>query len=197
MIIHDISRSIPDTPPYEGDPATVTEFVSSAEKGGISTLSKFSMCSHTATHIDAPYHYDPDGRKIDELEPEIFYGKCTVLTVRGVLTGSDMEKLLPYCGKRLLLRGRGKAFIESSAAYVIADSDLILIGTDAQSVAAPFDEHMPHRILASADKVILENLELDSIEDANDYILCAFPIRLDGLEAAPCRAILLEEERGF
>lgn len=197
MIIHDISRSIPDTPPYEGDPKTELRFISSMEDGAEYNLSAFSMSSHTATHIDAPFHYDESGAKIDELDIRVFYGQCTVLSVKGILAGDDMERLLPYVGERLLIHGEGTSFIETSAAQVIADSNLKLIGTDAASISPVFDEHRPHRILASAGKVILENLCLDGIRDARDYTLCAFPLRLDGLEAAPCRAILFEEELGF
>ena len=47
------------------------------------------------------------------------------------------------------------------------------------------------------DIAVLENLDLSGVEDGNDYTLCAFPIRLDGMEAAPCRAILFEQEKGF
>lgn len=197
MIIYDISRSIPDTEPYEGDPETKIEQVCSIENGDIYNLSSFSMCSHTATHIDAPYHYDEEGRKVDEIRLATFYGKCTVIHTDRILTGEDMEEILPKCRKRLIIRGDGMGYIESSAAQVIADSDIILIGTDSESIAAPFDEHKTHRILAVNDKVILENLDLEDIGEGNDYLLSAFPLRLDGLEAAPCRAILFEQEKGF
>ncbi|MCH5304382.1 MAG: cyclase family protein [Ruminococcus sp.] len=197
MIIYDISRSIPETEPFEGDPETRFDIINSIDDGDIYNLSSFSMSSHTATHIDAPYHYDEEGRKIDEIRLATFYGKCTVISTDRILTGEDMEKLLPKCRKRLLIHGNGMGYIESSAAQVIADSDLILVGTDSPSIAAPFDEDKVHRILSVNDKIILENLDLKDIDDGNDYTLCAFPIRLDGLEAAPCRAILFEQEKGF
>ena len=50
--------------------------------------------------------------------------------------------------------------------------------------------------LARAGISVLENLNLSAIRDG-DYDLCAFPIKLGGLEAAPCRAIILEQERGL
>ena len=46
-----------------------------------------------------------------------------------------MERILPRCKKRLLIHGRGNGYIEASAAQVIADSDLIMIGTDSESIA--------------------------------------------------------------
>lgn len=197
MIIYDISRSIPDTKPFEGDSETKLETISSIDDGDIYNLSAFSMSAHTATHIDAPFHYDEEGKKIDEIRLAAFYGKCTVVETDHILTGEDMERILPRCRKRLLIKGNGMGYIESSAAQIIADSKLVLIGTDAESIAAPFDEHRPHRTLALADKIVLENLDLEDIHEGSDYTLCAFPIRLDGLEAAPCRAILFEQEKGF
>ncbi len=197
MIIYDISRSIPETPPYEGDPETKLDIIESMENGDMYNLSAFSMSSHTATHIDAPYHFDEEGKKIDEIRLAVFYGKCTVVETDRILTGEDMEEIIPKCRKRLLIRGNGMGYIESSAAQVIADSNIVLVGTDAESIAAPFDEYRTHRILALNDKVILENLDLEDINGGSDYTLSAFPIRLDGLEAAPCRAILFEQEKGF
>ena len=112
------------------------------------------------------------------------------------MTGADMERLLPYCKRRVLFRGRGKTFLSYSAAIVLADSKVVLVGTDADSIAPPFDETNTHRTLARAGIAILENLNLDAIR-AGEYDLCAFPIKLGGLEAAPCRAILFEMEKGL
>ncbi len=197
MYIYDISRNIFDTPPYEGDPETYFEFVKKLDKGDEYNLSLFSMSSHTGTHIDAPFHFDPQGKRINEIRPAVFYGKCSVISTDRILTGMDMERLLPKCRKRLLIRAEGEGGIESSAAHVIADSGLVLIGIDRQSIGAEFDNERTHLALARGDVAILENLDLTDIDDGHDYILNAFPIRLDGLEAAPCRAILMEQEKGF
>ena len=107
-----------------------------------------------------------------------------------------MERLLPYCKRRVLFHGVGKTFISHSAAIVLAESRVVLVGTDAQSIAPSFDEERTHRELARAGIVILENLNLSAIDDG-EYDLCAFPIKLGGLEAAPCRAIILEQEKGL
>lgn len=198
MIIYDISKSIPDTPPYEGDPETVCEMIKSIDEGDEYNLSMFSISSHTGTHIDSPFHFDNEGKKIDELRLSTFYGKCSVISTDRILTGGDMEQLLPKCRKRIIIHTTGEdGGIENSAAQVIADSDLVLIGIDRSSIAASFDTMRVHRILASSNITVLENLDLENIKDGNDYTLCAFPIRLDGFEAAPCRAILFEQEKGF
>lgn len=196
MIIHDISRNTMTTPVYDGDPQTVATQLMDMENGDSFNLSEISMSVHAGTHIDAPFHFNPDGAKIDELRLSTFYGKCTVITVDGILTGEDMDRILPKCKRRILLKGNGNAFISHSAALVLADSRVMLIGTDAESIAPDYDEEKPHIALANAGIAIIENLNLENIEDG-EYDLSAFPIKLGGLEAAPCRAILFEQTKGL
>lgn len=154
------------------------------------------MSVHSGTHIDAPLHFCEDGQSIDNIRLNTFFGKCTVISVSGILTGEDMERLLPYCKRRVLFHGEGETFISHSAAIVLAESRVVLVGTDAPSIAPSFDEERTHRELARAGIAILENINLSAIDDG-EYDLCAFPVKLGGLEAAPCRAIILEQEKGL
>ena len=196
MIIHDISRDTINTPVYDGDPETRAERIKSIDNGDEYNLTEISMSVHSGTHIDAPLHFCGDGQSIDNIRLNTFFGKCTVISVSGILTGEDMERLLPYCKRRVLFHGEGKTFISHSAAIVLAESRVVLVGTDAPSIAPSFDEERTHRELARAGIAILENLNLSAIDDG-EYDLCAFPVKLGGLEAAPCRAIILEQEKGL
>ncbi len=196
MIIHDISRDTINTPVYDGDPETKAERIKSIDNGDGYNLTEISMSVHSGTHIDAPLHFCEDGQSIDNIRLNTFFGKCTVISVSGILTGEDMERLLPYCKRRVLFHGEGKTFISHSAAIVLAESRVVLVGTDAVSIAPSFDEEKTHRELARAGIAILENLNLSAIDDG-EYDLCAFPVKLGGLEAAPCRAIILEQEKGL
>lgn len=196
MLLYDISRDVLSSPVYEGDPKPEFSFVKKIEDGDRYNLSRISLCTHTGTHVDAPMHFDEDGADIGSMRMSRFYGKCTVVTIEGILTGEDMERLLPHCAPRLILHSSGKAYLSVHAARVIADSKLVLVGTDAVSIAPPFNELETHLELARADIAVLENLYLEGVEDGN-YTLCAFPIKLKGLEAAPCRAVLIGEEKGF
>lgn len=196
MIIHDISRDTINTPVFDGDPETRAERIKSIDNGDGYNLTEISMSVHSGTHIDAPLHFCEDGQSIDNIRLNTFFGKCTVISVSGILTGEDMERLLPYCKRRVLFHGEGKTFISQSAAIVLAESRVVLVGTDAPSIAPSFDEERTHRELARAGIAILENLNLSAIDDG-EYDLCAFPVKLGGLEAAPCRAIILEQEKGL
>lgn len=196
MLLYDISTDILTAQVYEGDPKPTLEYIKSVENGDDYNLSVLSTCMHTGTHVDSPFHYDSDGCKIEEMKLSVFYGKCTVVTIKGILTGEDMERLLPYCKRRLLLHGDGEAFLSYSAAVVIADSDICLIGTDGISVSTGFDEYRTHMEFARANIAVLEGLNLAGIRDG-EYTLCAFPVKVSGAEAAPCRAVLMEQEKGI
>lgn len=196
LIIHDISRDTLACEVYKGDPQTQAERIKSIENGDGYNLSAVSMCTHTGTHIDAPLHFSQEGSSISEMRLNTFTGKCTVVTVSGILTGQDMDEILAHSRKKLLLHGNSNAFVSAFAARVLADSDVVMIGTDAMSIAPDYDEAETHKILAEAGIAVLENLDLSDIKDG-DYEIFAFPIKLGGLEAAPCRAILFEQERGL
>ena len=148
------------------------------------------MTPHAGTHIDAPLHCLRGGASADEIPLHNCYGACTIVTLEGILTGEDMDKLLPHCRKRLLIRGNGKASLELSAARVISDYKMLLIGIDAPSVAFNDQEAEVHRELLRGGTVILENIDLTDAPDG-EYVLNALPLKLGSMEAAPTRAVLI------
>ena len=87
------------------------------------------------------------------------------------------------------------AFLTRSAAFVLADAGVLLVGTDALSIAPPQEETAPHRELLQRGIPILEGLQLDGIADGN-YLLSALPLKLAGADVAPVRAVLLETGPG-
>ncbi len=196
MKILDISREILTAQVYPGDPEPEYTWLTRITEGDECNLSKISMSLHTGTHVDAPYHYIEKGETIEAAQLEKFCGRCTVVTIKGMITGDDMEKILPYCKNKLLLHGDGKAFLTQSAAFVIADSGLELIGTDAISIAAPNEEMRVHKELLCSNVAVLEGLDLRKVKDG-EYFLVAFPIKVGKLEAAPCRAVLFVQEYGY
>ena len=196
MLLYDITREMFSAPVFPGDPRPRHTFLNRIGDDSPYNLTELSVSAHVGTHIDAPLHYDEEGADIGSLKLSQFYGKCTVVTISGVLTGEDMERLLPRYHKRLILHSSGKAFLSTSAARVIADSKLLLVGTDAMSIAPPFDEDMPHLELARANVAVLEGLFLEGVEDG-EYTLAAFPLKMKGVEASPCRAVLMREPKGY
>jgi arylformamidase len=92
---------------------------------------------------------------------------------------------------RILLSGG--CIVTEEAAEVFVRRGVRLIGVDSQSVGPAHAPMAVHKILLSAEVVLLEGLVLAHVSDGV-YTLCAVPLKLGGCEGAPCRAILMTDE---
>ena len=189
-MIYDISRELLSAQVYPGDPAPYVEQVRTIGLESEYNLSTFFSCCHNATHVDAPLHFVKDGKTTEEIPLNRFTGKCTVVTAKGILTGEHIDRLLPYCQRMILFRGDGQTFLSTSAAFALADAGITLVGTDAQTIASPDTMQETHFELLNREMVILEGLDLHHVPDG-DYLLMAFPLKIHGVEGAPCRAVLI------
>lgn len=192
MKLYDISRDFFHSVTYPGDPEPRWNWVSRIENGADYNLSEYSACAHAATHIDAPRHFLKDGDTVESLPLEQFYGPCSVIRVQGQIDGNYAEQLTRQCGARILLHGDGESFLTAEGARVLALSGVLLVGTDAASVGDEQEEAGAHIELLKRKVAILEGLDLSQVCDG-EYVLCAFPVRLEGMEGAPVRAVLIQE----
>ena len=167
--------------------------VQSIRAGDRCNLNGFYTCLHTATHIDAPLHFLDGGKSIDNFLPELFIGECLVVEAPpGPITGAYAEEHFPFNGcERLLIKGNGLSYLMESSAYYIADSSIKVIGTDAPSIGNHGSNDVIHRALLSQDIPIIEGLDLSEVEPGR-YFLMAQPLKISGVEAAPCRAVLVK-----
>ncbi len=194
MEIIDISRDILKTPVYPGDPEGYIDNIKSIRAGDNCNLNAVYTCLHTATHVDAPLHFI-DGASANESMPlDLFIGECQVVeTPPGPITGAFAEENFPWSGcERLLIKGNGFSHLMESSAYYIADSGIKLVGTDSQTIGIHGQNESVHKALLSADIPIIEGLDLSNVEPGT-YFLMAQPLKIQGLEAAPLRAVLVKE----
>lgn len=196
MKIYDISQEVLGCRVYPGDPAPQKRALSSIEAGDLYNLTAFSMCAHNGTHIDAPSHFLGDGKTVDVMSLDHFVGSAYIAECRGDLSAADAAKILkkaaeksPDAAKRILIKG--DAVVTAEAAAVFADSKILLLGVESQTVgpeAAPMEVH---KMLLSAEVALLEGIRLaDVAEDV--YFLSAAPLNIAGADGSPCRAILIE-----
>ena len=192
MII-DISQEVFSCKVFPGDPAPASQRILSIEQGDICNLTSFSMCAHNGTHVDAPFHFLPDGNTIEKIDLEAFVGDCYVARFEGNLTADDAANILEKvkavgASKRILIAG--KAIVTAEAARVFAQEKIKLIGNESQTVGpedAPMEVHL---ILLGANIVLLEGIVLTDVDEGK-YFLCAAPLNLGGCDGAPCRAFLI------
>lgn len=191
MKLLDITREWTGAPVFPGDPPPQVTTLQSMAAGDAFTVHAFSGCLHNGTHLDAPLHAVPDAPDIASLPLEQSIGECCVIPYEGVLLGDAAERLLPRNASRVLFKGN--MTISRSAAFVLADAGLQLVGVEGASVASPEEDIAVHRHLLMNGMVLLENLDLSQAE-AGMYFLFAAPLKITGVEAAPVRAILLERQ---
>lgn len=194
MEIVDISRDLVKTPVYPGDPEGYVDPILSLRAGDKCNLNSIYTCLHTATHVDAPLHFIDGGATIDKFPPELFIGECVVVEAPpGPITGAYAEDNFPWQGtERLLIKGNGLSYLMESSAYYVVDSGIKLIGTDSQTIGNHGSNQVIHRALLSADIPIIEGLDLSDVEPGR-YFLMAQPLKISGVEAAPCRAVLVKD----
>lgn len=193
MKLIDISRKFFSTDVYPGDPEPEYEQICEIGEESDCNLTVVHACSHTATHADAPLHFIPGGKTIDEMLLDAYVGPCTVLQVpAGVITGEYVDRYFPKNCQRLLIKGGGKAFFMDSSAQELSERNLLLIGTDSLSVGCKGNQTGPHKAFLGGGVAVLEGLDLSKVESGN-YFLFAPPVLYDGLEGAPVRAVLIED----
>ncbi|MBR5858530.1 MAG: cyclase family protein [Clostridia bacterium] len=196
MKIYDISQELFSCAVWPGDPAPKKETLCSMDKGDVINLTAFSMCAHNGTHIDAPFHFINEGKKVDEISLERFIGFAYVADFDGTVTAEDARNILSKAeshnkesAKKILIKGKSTVSLE--AAKVFAEYKVDLIGNESQTVG-PEDRPMAvHKVLLAEDIVLLEGVRLGHVPEGV-YLLNAAPINLAGVEGAPCRAVLIE-----
>ncbi len=193
MTVIDISQEVFSCQVYPGDPKPEKNTLSGIADGGVCNLTAFSMCAHNGTHVDAPYHFIEDGKRIDELDVSVFVGDAYVARHEGDVTAADAQDILDRAtaenaAERILIAGR--ATVTAEAARVFADAGIKLLGNESQTVGpedAPMEVHL---ILLGAGVALLEGVRLGSVSEGK-YLLSAAPLNLGGCDGAPCRAVLM------
>lgn len=192
MKLIDISRELTTAPVYPGDPAPQLTRLQQISLGDMCNLTALSLCAHNGTHLDAPRHFLLDGGTVEQLPLSACCGECSVVEAEGVLLGDEAERLLARgLAPRILFKG--KLELDVSAAFVLSDAGLTLVGVEAPSVAAPDQTEAVHRQLLGRGTLVLEGLDLSAVPPGR-YFLFAAPLKIAGCEGAPVRAILVDRE---
>jgi arylformamidase len=208
MKIHDVSVLVHEGMPiWPGDPKLSMRLASSIAKGGAANVTRIEMGAHTGTHMDAPFHFVPDGQGIDRLSLEVLMGRCRVFDLTGntghisraTLEKCDLEGVTRALFKTRNSRRWAKDDHEFDKGFVAVAPDgaehlvrcgIKLVGVDYLSVEAFGSQgHPVHDALLRAAVVIVEGLNLTDIA-AGDYELIALPVKLKGADGAPARVVL-------
>lgn len=204
--IYDITRTMsPELAVWPGDTPFGFTQESSLEAGDLVNVTRLTFSAHTGTHIDAPWHTEPQTVHPADLDLTPYVGPAHVVTITrregGVtpedLAGHDLEGV-----QRLLLHTWysdevpderfDKAFVYPTPELMdwLADRGGLLIGMDSPSMDAFNSDTLAghHRQFARGLRNI-ENLMLKGVPDGV-YDLTALPLKIAGVCGSPVRAIL-------
>lgn len=201
----DITQLIrPGMSVYPGEPQPRFDPLYTMEKDKVN-VTKLTLGSHTGTHVDAPSHFLPGGDGIDKVSLCNFIGEAVVLDISrtgGGITGASLDAcsalvrpgdiVLLYTGASKRQVGTDFAYLEPSAAQWMIDRGLKCVGIDSPSVEKyESKDGLAHKKLLSHNIGIIENLNsnLKKFAGKRMFLVC-LPLLLEGVDAAPARAVL-------
>ncbi|CAM3188680.1 arylformamidase [Filibacter tadaridae] len=199
----DISQPLQnDIAEWPGDTPFSYEVAFAKVDTGSVNIGKLTTSTHMGTHIDAPFHFDDAGKKVLDLDINLYIGKARVIDVSGLesVGHSDLENIDFGGVARVLLRTSSRpdanvfpeefTYLRGDIGPLLNERGVKLIGVDTPSVD-PEDSKLleAHHSLNQNGVMILENIVLDSVEPG-DYELIALPLPLAEGDGSPVRAVL-------
>jgi arylformamidase len=173
-------------------------------RGDPSNSSAVTMSLHSGTHMDAPFHFVPDGTTIDKLPLDLFIGPALVHAVDAerYIKAEHVEPIELDGITRVLFKTRNSDLLQGGAydpdfvAFSVEAAEALvamgvkLVGLDYLSVAHAGDEQVPvHKAFLDRGVALLEGIDLSEVNPGRYELIC-FPLRIRGADGAPCRAVL-------
>lgn len=166
---------------------------------------RLHMDAHTGTHIDAPLHMIEHGAGTESIPLTQLIRSCRVIDltfVETVITISDIERFAPIKNDFLLIKTKNSydeiwnpqfIYMGEDAANFLAEIEIAGVGIDGLGIERAQPNHPTHKVLMGSGVIIIEGLRLGHIAPGN-YTLVAAPIAVIGIDAAPARVILLQDD---
>jgi arylformamidase len=205
MKIIDISWPITlDMTAYKDRAVVAFQYTKTFEKDA-ARESVITLGSHSGTHVDAPSHFIADGASIHDVPVAATCGPCVVIDCTDVaecITDENLREHAIEKGAIILLKTRNSAYavnasfrydfiyLAASGAAYLASKKIKAVGIDYLGIERQQPNHETHELLMHNGITIIEGLRLSEAESGS-YTLFCLPLRVQGLEAAPARAILL------
>jgi len=202
-MIYDITPLIsPALRVWPGDTPPTRELLMDMTRGDNLTLSTLRATVHLGAHADAPSHYGATAPSIEARSLEYYFGSCEVVRIpmeRGArIAPGDLSR--PVRAPRVLFATgtypNAELFNEDFASLSpelidhLARQSVKLVGIDTPSVDLFTSKDLPsHQACLRHDMAILEGIVLEGVPEG-PYELIALPLKLEGFDASPVRAIL-------
>lgn len=171
-------------------------------ENGVVNVGELHLSTHTGTHIDAPFHFDDEGKRVHQLDLSLYMGPVYVLHVPDVaMIGPEhLQTLARGNYRRVIIRTdswkdpdqfpKEYTAIDPAVAPVLKEMGVELLGLDTPSVD-PVDSKVleAHHALHQLGVHILESAVLTGVDEGM-YELIALPLHIAGGDGSPVRAVL-------
>ena len=210
MRVIDLTRGINnETQVCPCDRTPVVENYATTEEEGVNV--KFmKMGTHTATHIDVPYHVKKTGKTLNDFPVERFIGMGIVLDFRDKgeiyeITREDImahEEVLRRVDIAILNTGWEEyygtwdffrhPYLSEEAAKALVELGIKIVGTDGSSADAAYGFSTAKRLENPTFAEILENMERENVRNeahrvllGNECLIVEYMCNLDLLPKGP------------
>jgi arylformamidase len=177
------------------------------ERGDFCNVSRLTIATHTGTHIDAPLHFLPGAASVVQLPVDVLVGPALVLemAVAQEITAADLEAAaIPPGTERLLFKTRNSRLLDDDDfrrdfVYLTLDAARWLVERGVRLVAIDYlsveqmdaQPNIVHQTLLRAGVIIVEGVDLRQVA-SGPYFLACLPLKIDGADGSPVRAVLVE-----
>ena len=207
--IHDISVTLGiESIDYPGDTPYSRNLIMNS-KDSFCNLSRLEMSCHSGTHLDVPYHFYADGRKLDDFFVTDFIKRVHVIEIMDPVQVTDSEvdwsRISPGEGVLFKTRNSREGLVKSGkfvsdyvylspgSAKKVTECGASLVGIDYISIEKfGVDNFHSHLEVLGKDVIVLEAINLANISEGT-YTLMCLPLKLSGADASPVRAIIIED----
>ena len=204
-IVFDISPTISPRPAvFPGDTPFSQDFLLKTANGANLDLSTIKTTVHIGAHTDAPSHYHTDGVTMEKCSLKPYLGRAQVIEASsgadGRIRPSDIKS--DITAPRVLIKtlsfpnpekwNDDFAALSSELIDWLAAKKVKLVGIDTPSVDPANDRELEsHKAIFKHNMAILEGRVLNDVP-AGEYDLICLPLKIEGSDASPVRAVLLK-----
>ena len=164
-------------------------------------LHRFTMGTHTGTHLDAPAHIISGGKFLDDFPLSSFIGKTVKVDINSISAldenGERFDGIIVdtgwyrYFNNANKYYGSGRPEIPEILVRKAIEMDIKYFGCDLPSVDVSGSKDKPiHNALLGKDIIIYESLtNLNKLPLLTPFQFYGFPLPFIGLDGSPVRAI--------
>ncbi|MEP2652778.1 MAG: cyclase family protein [Paraglaciecola sp.] len=198
------------TPIYPGDPTPNISIATTLKNEGYN-LFNLQLGTQTGSHLDAPYHFNNDGKTVDTIDLNLCFGKGYVIDMSHKSSNEEIsvEDLQPFskqidsCNiiliKTLWDKNLGSQvyfehpYLSEAGAEYLLSKNIKTIAIDTINLDKTGGTTFPvHDLYAKADGLIAENLANFSGIDFENPTISLLPLKLEGCDGSPIRAVAID-----